>query len=268
MYRQRFGLTGHVFPQDAQGATFFEIPAYKKLSRRFQLLAQEPGIGVLTADAGVGKTAAIRNLCVNLPRPDHKVVYLCDTAVSPVELYRQLAREIGLHPSHRRGQLWHDLKKTLVQMADEHNIRPILVVDEAQHLSDRFLADISGFLNFAMDSRNLLTLWLIGQPGLRSLMRMKQHEALSSRVVTSIHLEPITDRKLFQKFLAHGLKSAGANSNLFADSVVELLFRASRGVPRRVARLVREALMLAHEQDKNFVDDAVLETILDEEDMQ
>ena len=74
-------------------------------------------------------------------------------------------------------------------------------------------------------------------------------------------------RKLFEKFLAHGLKAAGAKAKLFADSVIELLFRASRGIPRRVSHLVREALMLAHEQDKNFVDDAVMEAILDDEEM-
>jgi MSHA biogenesis protein MshM len=268
MYRQRFGLTGHPFPKDAQGKTFFETPDYKKLARRFHLLAQEPGIGVLTADAGMGKTASIRNLCAGLPRPDHKVSYLCDTATSPLELYRQLARELGLAPSHRRGQLWYELKKTLVQMVDEQNIRPIVIIDEAQHLSDRFLADLSGFVNFAMDSRNLLTLWLIGHPVLRGVLRMKQYAPLSSRVASSIHLEPLSDRKLFAKFLSHGLKAAGANSNLFADSAVELLFRASRGIPRIVSRLVREALMLAHEQDKNFVDDAILESVLDEEDLQ
>ncbi|MFH0810264.1 MAG: AAA family ATPase [Pseudomonadota bacterium] len=265
MYRQRFNLTGQVFPQDVQGANFFETPGYKKLDRRFKLLAQQPGLGVLTADAGVGKTAAIRNLCAALPKPDYKVTYLCDTAISPLEFYRLLAMELGLDPAYRRGQLWRDLKQALLHLVDEQNIQPLLVIDEAQHLSDRFLADLSSFLNFAQDSRNVLTLWLVGQPPLRAVLRMKQHEALSSRVCASIYLEPLDDHKIFEKFLSHGLKSAGANSKLFADTAVELLFRASHGIPRRVSHLVREALLLAHEQDKNFVDDAILEAILDEE---
>ncbi|MHC4867263.1 MAG: ExeA family protein [Planctomycetota bacterium] len=267
MYRQRFGLKNHVFPQDAQGTTFFETPSYKKLERRFTLLAQQPGLGVLTAEAGVGKTAAIRNLCASLPKPDYKVIYLCDTTISPLELYRQMALELGVRPGHRRGQLWRDLKKTLLSLVEEQNTQLVLLIDEGQHLSDRFLTDLSGFLNFAMDSRNLLTLWLLGQPPLRTIVRMKQHQALSSRVCSWVHLEPISDRKLFEKFLAHGLKAAGVKANLFADSVVELLFRASRGIPRRVSHLVREALMLAHEQDKNFVDDAVMEVVLDEEEL-
>ena len=75
MYRQRFGLSGHPLPKDAQGKTFFDkTPGYKKLERAFGQLVEDPGLGVLTADAGVGKTAAIRNLCASLPRPDHFVL--------------------------------------------------------------------------------------------------------------------------------------------------------------------------------------------------
>lgn len=268
MYRQRFGLTGHVLPQDARGETFFETPGYQRLARRFRWLTDEPGLGVLTAEAGGGKTAAMRNLCTALPRPDYKVVYGCDTAVSPVEVYRSLARELGLAPAHRRGQLWCDLKQTLLQRVDEQNARTLWVIDESQHLDDRFLADLSGFLNFAMDSRNLITVWLVGQPQLRAVLRMKQHAALASRITASLHLESLTERKLFLDFLDHGMKAAGATSTLFADDAVELLFRASRGIPRRVSRLVREALMLAHEQDKSFVDSAVLEAVLDEEELE
>ena len=70
---------------------------------------------------------------------------------------------MGVHPSHRRAQLWDDIKKTLCHLADERSTSVVLIIDEAQHLSDRFLADLSGFLNFAFDSRDLLTLWLVGR---------------------------------------------------------------------------------------------------------
>jgi len=174
MYRQRFGLTGHPLPKDAHGKTFFDKgPGYKKLDRAFRQLVEDPGLGVLTADAGVGKTAAIRNLCAQLPRPDYLVLYLCDTAVAPLDLYRTLATEIGVRPSHRRAQLCTDIKKALVHLVDERGTSPLIILDEAQHLSDPFLIDLSGFLNFAFDSRDLLTLWLVGLPPLARLLRME-----------------------------------------------------------------------------------------------
>ena len=264
-YRQRFGLTDHIFPQDACGDAFFETPSYKKLQRAFAMLRQEPGLGILLGDVGVGKTSAMRNLCKTLPRPDYQVIYLCDTAVSPLDLYRQLAVELGVTPSHRRAQLWQDLKAAMFTLVDEKGVQPTLVIDEAQHLSDRFLLDLSGFLNFAMDSRNLLLLWLVGQPSLRGVLRMNYHAALASRIVARVQLEPLSDRKLFLDFLAHGLKVAGAKSNLLSDSAAELLFRSSHGLPRRTADLLRKALMLAHEQNKAFVDDTLMDAVLNDE---
>lgn len=263
MYRQRFGLTGHPLPKDAQGKTFFDkSPGYKKLERAFGQLVEDPGLGVLTADAGVGKTAAIRNLCASLPRPDYLVLYLCDTAVAPLDLYRTLATEIGVRPSHRRSQLWADIKKALVHMVDERGTSPVLVLDEAQHLSDAFLIDLSGFLNFAFDSRDLLTMWLVGLPPLGRHLRMQQHAPLAMRVIYQVHLEPL-DRDRFSAMIEHGLKAVGATESVLADPARELLFRTSRGVPRVASNLLRRALREAHERNQTFIDDHTMEAAID-----
>ena len=263
MYRQRFGLSGHPLPKDAQGKTFFDKgPGYKKLERAFRQLVEDPGLGVVTADAGVGKTAAIRNLCAQLPRPDYLVLYLCDTVAAPLDLYRTLATEIGVRPSHRRAQLWTDIKKALVHMVDERGTSPVIIIDEAQHLSDEFLIDLSGFLNFAFDSRDLLTMWLVGLPPLARHLRMQQHAPLAMRVVHQVHLEPL-DRNLMSAMVEHGLKAAGATQNLLADPARELLFRASRGVPRIASNLLRAALREAHERNQTFIDEHTMEAAID-----
>jgi len=263
MYRQRFGLKGHPLPKDAQGKTFFDQgPGYKKLERAFRQLAADPGVGVLTGDAGVGKTAAIRNLCQQLPKPDYLVLYLCDTAVAPLDLYRTLAAEIGVRPSHRRSQLWCDIKKALVHMVDERGTSPVVILDEAQHLSDRFLIDLSGFLNFTFDSRDLITLWLVGLPPVARHLRMQQHAPLAMRVLYQVHLEPL-ERDLFAAMIDHGLAAAGATQVLLADPARELLFRASRGVPRVASNLLRRALREAHERNQSCIDVLTLEEAID-----
>jgi len=100
-------------------------PGYQRFLRSFRYGATDPMIGVLTGDAGFGKTAGMRNAVADLPSPDYQVIYLCDTAVSPLDLYRTLALELGVRPSHRRAQLWADLKKTLVHMVDERHVAPV-----------------------------------------------------------------------------------------------------------------------------------------------
>ena len=264
MYRQRFGLTGHPIPKDAQGKTFFEkTPGYARLKRGFQRLLDDGGVGVVTAESGVGKTASVRNLCAQLPKPDYQVLYLCDTAVSPLDLYRTLAIELGVRPSHRRAQLWVDIKKTLTHLVDERGTSPVVVLDEAQHLSDKFLVDLSGFLNFTFDSRELLTLWLIGLSPLRKHLQMQMHAALKTRVGVEVHLDPL-DREAFSLFIEHGLKAAGATNKVLSEPSIELLFRSSRGIPRVASKLLRAALRAAHDKDQTFVDERVLEVAIDE----
>ena len=262
MYRQRFGLTGHPLPKNAQGKTFFDkSPGYARLERAFHHLRDEPGLALVVGHSGNGKTAAVRNLCAQLPRPDHIVLYLCDTAVAPLDLYRTLATELGVRPSHRRAQLWVDIKKTLLHMVDERGTAPVIVIDEAQHLSDNFLVDLSGFLNFAFDSRDLLTVWLVGLPALARHLRMQQHASLAMRVVHQIQMDPL-DRETFNAMLEHGFKAAGATQTILADSARELLFRASRGVPRAASSLLRHALREAHERGQSFIDDHTLEAAI------
>lgn len=262
--KQRFGLHGYPFPKNTQGKTFFEAtPSYQRLGRAFGYLVEEPGLGVVTAEAGVGKTAAMRNLCSKLPQPDYLVIYLCDTAIAPLDLYRGLALELGIKPSHRRSQLWADLKKALVHLVDERGHHPIIVIDEAQHLSDPFLLDLGGFLNFAFDSRELFTLWLVGLTPLTRRLRQLQHAALLTRVATEVRLEPL-DRETFGLALAHGLEAAGATSKIISDQAVEILFRSSRGVFRLASHLTRAALRIAKEHDQSFLDEAVIQQALDE----
>jgi len=261
---QRFGLTGWPLPKNAYGRTYWDKSAeYLTLKRQFQTLLDDPGLGVLLAEPGVGKTAAIRSLCGPLPKPQHQTLYMCDTALSPLELYRTLAEELGLRPSHRRGQLWQDIKKTLVHMVDERHIAPLLIVDEAHLLSDKFLLDLSGFLNFAMDSRDLLTVWLVGLPVLSRTLKMQAHTALWSRVMAEVKLEPL-GREAFGALIEHAFKSVGAKTKLLSDPAMELLYRASRGVLRLTSRLLRAALRVAHERNQDFLDEHVVEAAVSE----
>ncbi len=96
--------------------------------------------------------------------------------------------------------------------------RAIVVIDEAQHLSDAFLIDLGGFLNFAFDSRELFTLWLVGLPTLSRRLHLLQHSALLTRVASEVRLEPL-DRDTFLGALEHAITVAGATNKLYSAPV-------------------------------------------------
>jgi general secretion pathway protein A len=257
-YRQRFGFTHHPIPRDAAGPAYFSLtPGYSQLESHFHDLLEEPGLGLLTAEAGIGKTAAIRNLCAQLPSPDYLVVYLCDTANSPCDFYRALAVELGLKMSQRKSQLWTEIKATLAKLLDEQHTTPVIVIDESQHLSDRFLEDLAGFLNFAFDRRSLATVWLLGLPSFARRLRMQLHSPLQTRVAAHVQLLPL-EREDFKAFIEHGLTAAGSKDKLLTDPALDMLFRVCRGVPRIASRVLRASLKKAHANNQSIVDDHLL----------
>jgi len=262
--KRAFGLTGFPLPKSAEGKTYFtQSPGHKRFTAAFQQLVEEPGLGVLTGDAGVGKTVAMRNCCAALPRPDHLVLYLCHTNISSLDLYRAIANELGVTMAHRRGQLWTNIKKGLVELVDDKNVAPLIVIDEAQNLSDSFLVDLAAFLNFAFDSRDLLTVWLVGLPPISRRLHTHYHAALATRIAAEIRLDPL-EREAFLAAVEHGLKAVGATNKLLGDQASEMLYRSSRGVLRMASKLLRTALRVAHAQNQSFIDEHVMQAALDE----
>jgi len=258
-YLERFGLTHRPLPRDACGPTFDDHgDDYARLARIFAWLSDEPGLGVLVGDPGTGKTTSIRHLCAHLPRPRYRVLYHCDATLAPTGIYRVLAGELGLKPHHRRSQLWQDIKRTMLHLVDEQHVQPVLVLDEAHLLPDAFLQELAAFLNYAFDSRDLVTTWLVGQPVLHRRLQSQQHEALAMRVVAPCHLHPRLDRADFLAMIDHALRTAGATRSLLSEPAAELLFRACRGLPRLASKLLHAALIVAHSRDQAFLDDSVV----------
>ena len=88
---------------------------------------------MLTGEPGSGKTSALRNLCDALPEPEYRIVYICDTSVTPAAVYRNLAAALGLEPARHRDALWRQLEITIEQLVDVdvEGVIPILVLDES-----------------------------------------------------------------------------------------------------------------------------------------
>ncbi len=61
-------------------------PALPTPRPRLRLAHRRARIGVVIGEPGVGKTSAMRHLCRALPLHEHRVLYLADTNVKPLDL--------------------------------------------------------------------------------------------------------------------------------------------------------------------------------------
>lgn len=257
MYQQHFGLTG--CPLDKGSQALFDGGQLGLLASRFQWLLDSPGIGLVTGEAGVGKTAALRQLSAALNPHRYQVIYLPDTDCSRRELYRNLAIALGLEPAYRRTQLWRDIKEKVTDLVDNKHIQPIWIIDEAQNLEGNFFRDFPAFLNYAFDSKDMMTVWFVGLPRLAYTIDRAPNAALASRIHVRVHLTPMQDHETFQALITHAFNEVGCHHTLLSDSGLELLRQASQGKPRQAGQILKTALRLAVPKGLNHLPDEVIQ---------
>ncbi|WP_186405649.1 ExeA family protein, partial [Candidatus Accumulibacter aalborgensis] len=206
---QHFGLRHP--PLGKEATDLWDDGALAQLAERFEWLLHSPGVGLLTGEAGVGKTAALRGLTAKLNPHRYQVIYHAETDFGRLDIYRCLALSLGLPPSYRRAQLWRDIKAHIHQLADGKQLLPLWILDEAQNLPPEFFRDFPAFLNFAFDSRDLITVWFVGHPVLAQTLERAPYAALAGRIQARVQMRPVIERERFAQLIAHALKSAGCS---------------------------------------------------------
>jgi MSHA biogenesis protein MshM len=262
MYRQHFGLRHP--PLGKETVELWDDGALAQLAERFDWLLKSPGIGLITGEPGVGKTSALRSLTGSLNPHRYQVIYQAETDFGRLDLYRNLATALGVRPSYRRAQLWRDIKDRIHDMFDGKQLLPIWIIDEAQNLPTEFFHDFPSFLNFAFDSRDIITVWMVGHPVLAQTLERAPYAALHGRIAARVHLKPIVERERFALMIGHALKSAGCTHTLLADSGMEVLRQASKGLPRQAGRILRNAMRLAVPKGLNHLPDDLLQLAIEE----
>lgn len=262
MYLQHFGLRHP--PLGKEAAELWDDGAMAQLAERFNWLLQSPGIGLITGEPGVGKTAALRNLTRALNPHRYQLIYQAETDFGRIDIYRGLARALGIEPAYRRAQLWRDIKERIHELADSKQVTPLWIIDEAQNLPPEFFRDFPSFLNFAFDSRDLISVWLVGHPSLAQTLERAPYAALYSRIQVRVQIKPVVERERFALLIQHALKSAGCQHTLLADSGMEVLRQASKGLPRQAGRILRTAMRLAVPKGFNHIPDDLLHQAIGE----
>ena len=256
MYKTFFGLKDA--PLGKNISKLWDNDRLKSLTQQFNWLLQSPGLGILTAAPGLGKTAALRQITSTLNPHTHSMFYIAETDFGRLDFYRQLAVLLNLPNSYRRAELWRNIKEHITYLVVQKNILPIFIIDEAHNLSADFFRDFPAFLNFVFDSKDYMTVWLVGHPELAREIDRPANSALASRIQARVELQPIMDRDAFKEFIMHGFEESGCKIKLLSDTGIDLIHMASQGNPRRAHQIIITALRIATDQKISHLPDEII----------
>ncbi len=195
MYNQHFGLdrppfkitpdTDFFFPGGNRGAV---------LDALLYAVTQGEGIVKVTGEVGSGKTMLCRMLQTHLPAEIERV-YLANPSVSPEEILRAIAFELGLPATREasRLELMHALHEHLVRRHAEGR-QVVVFVEESQSMPVTTLEEIRLLSNLETHHYKLLQIVLFGQPELDAMLAQPGIRQLRERIAHSFRLQPLRRR--------------------------------------------------------------------------
>ena len=203
------------------------------------------GIVKVVGEVGSGKTMLLRMLVRELPERC-TLAYLANPNLSPAEMVRALALELGLDVPEGLA------RTTLMLRLNDYLLgeygrgrRVVLFVEEAQNTPLETLEEIRLLSNLETSRDKLLQIVLFGQPELDEKIHSHAMRQLAERITHGFDLPPLTAREVADYLTARLRASDYRGNGLFTPRAVRAITRHSRGLLRRINVLADKALLAA-----------------------
>ena len=227
-------------------------------------IRERKGFIELTGEVGTGKTTICRKLLEDLG-PNYRTALILNPCLSGTQLLRAVAMELGVPlRRHERLTILQALNEFVLEQVNRHN-DVVVIVDEAQDLSNELLEQLRLLSNLETHNQKLMQIALVGQPELRDKLARPELRPLRQRIAVRYHLSPLNlvetlhyiDRRL-------GLVAANNNSPRFNKGAVHLVHKYSGGIPRLINVVCDKTLLAGFVAQTQLMTESLVKTAIDE----
>jgi len=246
MYNSYFEFREKPFNVTPDPRYFYTNPIYQEAYASLLYgIRERKGFIVMTGEVGTGKTTLLRKL-MNNPEENIRLVFFYNTTLSFEELVTFACDELGL-PVKGSGRLQkiQALNEFLVEQSKRGGT-VVLLVDEAQNLTDDVLENLRLLSNLETANEKLLQIVLVGQTELEAKLSQPQLRQIKQRVALQCRLDRLKDREI-GPFINYRLRVAGyEREGLFTPDAIREIAVQSRGIPRLINIICDNALLIAY----------------------
>jgi general secretion pathway protein A len=243
VYLDYYGLTEPPFDITPNPRFMFYSAKHREAYNHLMYgIRERKGFVQLTGEVGAGKTTLCRAMLEQLDER-YSTALILNPVMSPDELMKAIAIEFGL-PVNGLDRL--DtiavINQFLLQQV-ERGKETVLIIDEAQDLTEELLEQVRLLSNLETDNRKLLQIVLLGQPELRDRLNSPRLKQLRQRITVRYHLLPLSSREVSQ-YVSHRLHLCGGNGTpCFTRTALWRICRYTQGIPRLVNAICDKALL-------------------------
>ena len=260
-----YGFTKMPFGRDIPPGQLHRHAGHAEAVARLAWAITSRSVAVLTGEVGAGKTVAVRAALAGADPVRYRPIYLPNPAGIGIRgICQQIVIACGQAPRFHTGSLLPQAADALATEAEERSRTPILILDEAHQLDPGQLETIRMLTSYQLDSVTCFAALLIGQPTLRTRLRLGVLAALDQRIGLRAHIDGMT-RDETASYISHHLALAGRGSDtLFSDEAITLIHDTSRGLPRTINNLAIQALIAACAAGHAIADQAAARSAITE----
>lgn len=255
--RSLYGLKYNPFLPDVPADALFTIPGTEPFALRVQTMAAQGGFALIAGEPGVGKSKTLQQIAHRLEQvPDLTVGVMQRPQSALGDFYRELGElfNVGLSVANRYGS-FKALRQRWLAHCKSTLLKPVLLIDEAQHVSVECLTELRLLQSQHFDSQSLLFTILCGDNRLPERFRSTDLLPLGSRIGPRLILSPLSPEQL-QVYLNFALEQAG-NSQLMSKELMRTLAAHAANNLRVLNQMAAELLAAAAQHNLPRIDESL-----------
>ena len=258
MYEAYFGLSELPFSITPDPQFLYMSERHREaLAHLLYGIREGGGFVQLTGEVGTGKTTLCRCVLQQLPE-NADVALIINPRINEKELLQAVCNELGI-PCAADFSL-----KALQDAINQHLLeqhaagrRVVLIVDEAQNLTEEVLEQLRLLTNLETSKHKLLQIILIGQPELLAKLQQSSMRQLAQRITARYHLLELSLADTGE-YIRHRLSVVGCKDSIFTKQAIRKIYQNSRGIPRLVNIICDRALLGAYAKEQRTVDQNIV----------
>jgi len=253
MYLEAYGLKQFPFNITSDPQFFFESLSHKEaLAALLYGIQEKKGIILITGEVGTGKTTLCRALINKLPS-EVKTSLILNPYFSEVQLLQAIVEDFGLGLAKKtKLEAVKKLNSFLIDIGLSGGCA-VLIIDEAQNLTNRQLEQVRLLSNLETADYKLLQIVLSGQPELAGKLSKFNLRQIRQRICIKHNLSPLKKEEV-KGYVRFRLKKAGAAGINILPESYEIIYAFSKGIPRLINILCDRALLLGFVKERKTFD--------------
>jgi general secretion pathway protein A len=260
VYCNFYGFSEAPFGNTADPKFLYLNSCYREaLAALLYGIHQRKGLVSLIGEVGSGKTTLLKSLLSQLDE-NTKTVFLFYTDLLFDELLMMMLVDLGLAEPIILVPRWKAINMlqayAIQQLRDGGNV--VLLVDEAQGLSQELLEGLRLLQNLETEKRKLIQVVLSGQQELGVKLAQPELRQLAQRISIRRYIEALTEEETYA-YISHRCKLVGySDVQLFSTRALKFIWRHCEGIPRRINTLCDNALLIGYALQREIIDEKIV----------